>query len=146
MLLFPALATMAAAIALTACFSETSKEELATTAICPNATKFSVSLCIDDNEDVYWAGLWDECFNLGTQTSWTPAQGIIQIRSTWQLCAKGFRWTSVQHLCPVPVHTWTVEPEFDYWVGTIQFQPNECLSEAVPNCYSLTIYGSDCPF
>jgi hypothetical protein len=144
MLRFHVLAAFTAAITLAAC--QTNHSDEAITDNCANATKFSVNLCIDDNEDVYWTGLWDECFNLGTQTSWAPAQGIIQIRSTWPLCAKGFRWKSVQHLCPVPAHTWTVEPEYNYWVGTIQFQPNECLAESISNCYALTIHGSDCPY
>ncbi len=111
---------------------------------CGNATKYSVNLCIDSNQDVYWTGLWDECFNLDTQTSWAPELGIIQIRSNWQLCKSKFQWNSVQYLCPVPEYTWGVAPELNYWVGTISFSPNECLAEAVPNCYSMVIYGMGC--
>ena len=144
MLRFLALAAMAAAaITFHSCKTEPDQPP---TEYCPEATKFSVNRCIDDNQHVYWTGLWDECFNLGTQTSWTPELGIITIRSTWQLCNYGFRWKEVQHLCPVPEYTWTVEPEYNYWVGTIKFPPNECLAEAIPNCYNLVIYGAGCPY
>lgn len=36
---------------------------------CPDPTYYSVKLCIDHQRSVYWTGLWDECFNLGTQTA-----------------------------------------------------------------------------
>ncbi|MCC6727018.1 MAG: hypothetical protein IT258_21125 [Saprospiraceae bacterium] len=113
---------------------------------CPNATRYSVSLCIDESQAVHWFGIWDECFNLGTQTAWAPELGLIQIRSQWELCSKGFYWNSVQYQCPVPNYTWTVEQEMNYWVGNITFSPNECLAEAVPNCYAFTIYGSGCQY
>jgi hypothetical protein len=113
---------------------------------CGNATMYSVNLCIDNNQSVYWTGLWDECFNLGTQTTWAPELGIIQIRSNWQLCKSSFKWNSVQYLCPVPEYTWAVTTGLNQWVGTISFQPNECLAEAVPNCYGMVIYGMGCSF
>jgi hypothetical protein len=113
---------------------------------CSNATMYSVNLCIDSKQNVYWTGLWDECFNLGTQTTWTPELGTIQIRSNWQLCKSKFKWNSVQYLCPVPEYNWTVGTELNQWVGTISFPPNECLAEAVPNCYGMVIYGMGCRY
>lgn len=107
---------------------------------------YSVNLCIDSKQSVYWTGLWDECFNLETQTTWAPELGTIQIRSNWQLCKAGFKWNSVQYLCQVPEYTWTVTTGLSHWVGTISFQPNECLAEAVPNCYGIVIYGMGCSF
>jgi hypothetical protein len=133
----------AAAITFHSCQAEPDQPP---TEYCTEATKFSVTLCIDDSQQVYWTGLWDECFNLGTETSWTPESGTITIRSTWQLCNYGFRWKDVQALCPVPEYTWSVQPEYNYWVATLKFPPNECLAEAIPNCYNLVIYGTGCPY
>jgi hypothetical protein len=116
------------------------------TADCSDAFKYNVSLCIEADESLLWAGLWDECFNLGTQTTWDPANGLIRIRSKWRLCKKGFDWRSVQYQCPVPTYDFSVEKIANYWVATIQFTPNECLAETVPNCYEFLIYGNGCPF
>jgi hypothetical protein len=118
---------------------------------CCDATKFSVQLCIDDNQNPTWYGLWDECFNLGCQTSWTPASGLICFRCIYPICENGFLWKSVKHLCEVPVpYSFSVDETYLYqgtfWEACISFEPDECLAETYPNCYNFLIYAAGCPY
>ena len=118
---------------------------------CFESTKFSVQLCIDDNQDLTWFGLWDECFNLGCQTSWTPAQGLISFRCTYPICQDGFKWEKVQHICEVPEpYTFSVDQTYfglgAFWEAHIAFEPNECLAETYPNCYNFQLYAANCPY
>ena len=117
---------------------------------CTDPTKFSVQLCIDDNETPTWFGLWDECFNIACQTSWTPAHGFICFRCTFPICEEGFVWKSVQHICHVPdPYSFTVDQTYyglgTFWEACITFPPDECLAETFPNCYNFTIYAENCP-
>lgn len=117
---------------------------------CNNATKFSVQLCIDDVQDLMWYGLWDECFNLGCETSWTPGHGLICFRCTYPICEEGFQWKSVGHLCSIPEYTFTVDVNYEnqgaFWEACITFPPDECLAETYPNCYDFLIYAANCPY
>lgn len=112
---------------------------------CDSATKFSVRLCIDDNLNLTWSGLWDECFNLGCETSWSPALGLICLRCIYPLCPE-FKWRRIERICEIPEYTWTTEEEFNFYQGCIQFAPDECITETVPNCYDFIIYASGCPY
>ena len=116
-------------------------------AACDSAQKFSAILCTDDNEEVHWEGLWEECFNLGCETSWEPALGIMCIRCLFPLCENGFRWEAVERICGVPgEYAWTVHPELNYWEGCLTFERNECLAESNPNCYKFRLFAANCPY
>jgi hypothetical protein len=116
-----------------------------------NAVEFSVAHCVQDGEFDMWQGYADECFNLGCQTSWTPALGIMCIRCTWPICAENFAWRRNDY-CQVPSeYLWEVSPTYDpqqgqFWEGKLTFEPNECLAEEVNNCHYFTIYGYACPY
>lgn len=126
--------------------TQTNKQTTTNADPCTAATRYAVKLCIDEGQGTYWEGLWDECFNLGVQTIWDPANGSIQMISKWQLCQVGFQWLSIDNYCPVPTHQWSVSYDATYWVGEIEFAPNECLAEGIPNCYELQLLGAGCPY
>ncbi|MEK7256103.1 MAG: hypothetical protein AAB316_15235 [Bacteroidota bacterium] len=139
------LLTLATLVACTTDEAETPPLSLATDDPCGEATKFSLTLHQDDNENLHWTGLWDECFNLECETIWQPETGLMCIRCTFPLCENGFKWRSNEY-CEVPEnYTWEVSQQWNFWEGCLTFTPDECLAESIPNAYRFTILGYNCP-
>jgi hypothetical protein len=107
----------------------------------PSYTYQALALCIDDNENLTWS---NACWNKHCQTSFEPASGTLCVRCDFPLCQNQFRWTG-NDSCPVPCnYQFSTEPEYNFWTAKLQFEPNECLAESIPNCLYFTITGEFC--
>ncbi|MEZ4961964.1 MAG: hypothetical protein R2830_19205 [Saprospiraceae bacterium] len=120
----------------------------ATDGLCSPCNTISASICIDDNDNPFWASPWDMCLNLHTQISWEPALGHIVIRSSVPLCGSFFEWRW-NTLCNVPEYQWHVDATYgpqqgQFWEGHLTFPPDECLAESYLQCCYFR-FRMDCP-